>query len=195
MDEKAKLIIKTFGENRVKINEPLLDHTFLQTKGRAKLFFIAFTVRELIRIIETCLQLKVHFLILGTGSKVAISDKGFEGMIIKNRTGNVSVVGVKGKVVRSGLGVREALVEADSGVSVKKLAQFIKDQGLECVEIEKIPGTIGGNLFFNKSLQEKLKSAKVLNRDGLEYKLQARDLNFNRHIILSGIFSFKAKAS
>lgn len=195
MDEKAKLIIKTFGENRVKLNEPLLDHTFLKTKGRAKLFFIAFTLREFIKIIETCLELKVPFLILGTGTKVAISDKGFEGMIIKNRTGNISVVGVKGKVSRSGLGVREALVEVDSGISVKKLAQFIKDQGLECVEIEKIPGTIGGNLFFNKSLQEKLKTAKVLNRDGLEAKLQAKDLNFRTHIILSGIFNFKAKAT
>src|SRR3990167_6899592 len=50
---------------------------------------------------------------------------------------NLKIFGIKGKVSKSGLGVEEALIEAGSGVSLKRLNDYVKSQGLgglECFE-------------------------------------------------------------
>src|SRR3990167_7101732 len=110
---KLKLIADSFGLNRVKLNEPLKNHTHLQIGGLASLFFIAFTTREIIKINDMVKDLKIPFFIFGTGTKIFM-DSGFDGVVVKNRTSNIAVVGVKGKVSRAGMGVREALIEAEA---------------------------------------------------------------------------------
>ena len=98
MDEKIKLIADSFGLARVKFNELLSYQMASGLGGPAKLFFIAFTTEELTKIISMAKDLKLPLMVFGTGSKMMISDQGFEGLVIKNRTQLIKIVGVKGKV-------------------------------------------------------------------------------------------------
>lgn len=193
MNDKFKLIIDSFGKDRFKFNEPLKNYTALNIGGPAKLFFIAFTTSELIEIVKMSRQLEVPFFLFGTGSKMMFSDQGFDGLVIKNRTKNIQTVSVKGRVSRLGIGVEEALTEVDSGVSINKFVEFLNSQDLQTLEFKNIPGSIGGNLFLNKSLQTRVKSIKVLDLQSEIDEIEADELSLKKHIILSAVFRIKAK--
>lgn len=193
MDSKYKLIIDSFGKDRFKLNEPLKEYTALNIGGPAKLFFIVFTTLELIKIIDMCRQLNLPFFIFGTGSKIMMSDLGFAGLVIKNRTKNIHTVSVKGKVSRYGIGVDEALIGVDSGVSIGKFVEYLKSQNLATDDLVNIPGSIGGNLFISKILQSKVKSIKVLDLRSEVDEISAQELSLRRHIILSAVFRIRSK--
>lgn len=193
MDNKFKLIIDSFGKDRFKFNEPVKDYTALGVGGPAKLFFIAFTTFELTRIINMCRQLKVPFFLFATGSKIMISDNGFSGLVIKNRTKNIEIISIKGKVSKFGIGVEEALVETEGGVSIGKLVEFLNSQGLASAEFLNLSGSIGGNLFLSKILQKASKSIKVLNLRSQIEEIGSSELSLKKHIILSANFKIKAK--
>lgn len=193
MENKLKLIVNSFGEERFKFNELIKDYTALNIGGPADAFFIVFTTQELIKIITMCRQLKVPFFLIGTGSKIILSDNGFNGLVIKNRSKNISIVSVKGKVIKFGIGVEEALIEADSGISIVKFSEFLSTQKLEFGEFVNMPGSIGGNLFISNVLQSRSKSIKVLSRDGEVEQVLPKKLSLNKHIILSAVFNIKAQ--
>ena len=193
MDSKFKLITNSFGEDRFKFNEEVKNYTLLNIGGPAKLFFIAFTTHEIIKIVNISRELKVPFLLLGTGSKVMLSDNGFSGLVIKNRTKSIKTVSVKGKVTKFGIGVEEALVEVESGVSINKFVEYLESQNLSTDEFKNIPGSIGGNLFMNAFLQNRTKSIKVLTQNGDLEEITLNLLSLKKHIILSALFKIKAK--
>ena len=193
MDNKFKLIVDYFGKDRFKFNEPLKDYTALNVGGPALILFIAFTSSELIKIIKMCKELKLSFFIFGTGTKIMISDLGFEGLVIKNRTKNIQISGVKGKVTKFGIGIEEALIEVDSGVSINKFIEFLKSQNLSFEEFTGIPGSIGGSLFLSKFLQNISKSIKVLDSRSEIDEISADNLSLKKHIILSAVLRVKAK--
>lgn len=193
MNHKYKLIVDSFGQDRFKFNEPLKDYTASKEGGLAGLFFIAFTEGELIKIISICRDLKLPFFLFGTGSKIMISDSGFSGLVIKNRTKGIQTVSVKGKVTKFGIGVDEAIVEVESGVSIKRWVEYLDSQALETSGFENIPGSIGGNLFLNRFLQNHAKSIKVLDLDSEISQIAVENLSLKRHIIISAVFKIKAK--
>lgn len=190
---KFKLIVDSFGLDRFKFNEPIKDYTALGIGGPAKLFFIAFTIQELIKIINMCRELKLTYFLFGTGSKIMISDLGFEGLVIKNRTKNIQTVSVKGKVSKFGIGIEEALIEVESGVSMKKFSEFLDTQVLQSYDFSNLPGSVGGNLFLNNFLQIKAKSIKVVDWKSDIWDIEPKELSLKKHIVLSAIFKIKAK--
>lgn len=193
MDNRFKLIIDSFGKDRFKFNEPLRDYTALKIGGPAKLFFIAFSSDELVKIVEMCRDLDLPYFLFGTGSKIAISDLGFNGLVIKNRTKNIQTISVKGKVTKYGIGVDEALIEVESGVSLNKWIEYLESQGLETLDFLNIPGSIGGSLFLSKFLQNRTKSIKVLDRSCEISSIGVEILSPREHIIISATFRIKAK--
>src|SRR3989344_8676054 len=136
MDNQYKLIIDSFGKDRFKFNEPLKNYTASGIGGPARLFFIVFTQRELVSIVSMCRQLRLPYFLFGLGSKIMISDLGFDGLVIKNRTKNIQTVSVKGKVTKFGIGVEEAVVEVESVVSIKRWIEYLDSQGLETLGFE-----------------------------------------------------------
>lgn len=193
MDAKFKLIVDSFGRDRFKFNEPLKDYTALSSGGLARVFFIAFTTPELIKIIKICRELKLPFFIFGTGSKIMISDSGIDGLVIKNRTKNIKTVSVKGKVTKFGIGVSEAQIEVDSGVSVNKFCEYLESQGLENSGFKHIPGSIGGNLILNRFLQTKVKSIKILTQSSEIEEISIDNFKAGKDIIISAVFKLSAK--
>lgn len=192
MDNKFKLIIDSFGRDRFKFDESLKDYTTLASDGAAKIFFIAFTSQELIKIVKMCAQLRLPFFIFGTGSKIMISSTGYPGLVIKNRTKNIQTVSVKGKVTKFGIGVEEALIEVDSGVSIAKFCEYLDSQNLASRGFRGIPGSVGGNLFLNRFLQSQVKSIKVLDRASEIEEISVLELSLKKHIVLSALLTVKA---
>lgn len=192
MENKIKLLADTFGRDRVKLDEPLENHTAIRSSGSASLFIIVFTINEIIRIIKLARELKLPYLIFGTGSKILISDRGFAGVVIKNRTSLIAIKGIKGKVSKTGLGVDEALVEVDSGTSMLKLVEFLKEQNLIWQDIDGLSGSIGGNLFLNKELRSRVKSMKILDEYSDIEDVELAKLNLRKQIILSVILRCKS---
>ena len=187
---KLKLIELELGSVRVKYNEPLKYHVASPTEANAKCFYVATTIKELTRVLELAKELKVPFFFYGAGTKVLITED-IEGLTIQNRTSGIRVSGVKGKVSVNGIGVDEAMVEIESGVSLQKSNDFLKDQKLRQFNFPYIPNsTIGGSLYVTPPLQDLVQKVKVF-QDGEISDIDVLDLKRNDYV-LSVILKVKA---
>ncbi len=193
MEELIKLLVRDLGDERVKQNIDLSEHMETGLGSLARAFYIATTKRELIRVIQLCKELKIKYLVMGSGSKMALSEKGFEGLVIKNRSDSLKIFGIKGKVSRAGIGIEEAFLEADSGTSLKRLAEYAARQGLGGLEVlENTLGTLGGSLYILPALREKIHQVETLTPRGVIKVKQLLELS-KEDIILSATFKLKAK--
>ena len=67
----------------VKRNVRLASYTTFKIGGPAKYFFVAKTKEDLIEAVKTANKLRLPFFILGGGSNILVSNKGFNGLVIK----------------------------------------------------------------------------------------------------------------
>ena len=185
MNDKIKLLVNTLGSERVKLNEKLSHHTFSKIGGPAKYFYIATNQNELQRVLNLAYQLDIPIFVLGNGTKFLTSAQGIKGLVVKNRTSQIKIGGVKGKVSQKGLGIEEALVEVDSGVSLGKLNEFLKSQGLkEIINLNSLNATIGGSLQLDPNLDQTIQKIKVWEQ-GEILEIDFIDLKRIRQVVLS----------
>ncbi len=117
-------------------NIPLRDFTTYRIGGPAKYFFIAKTKEDLIAAAKAAKSLKLPIFILGGGSNLLISDKGFKGLVIK-----IDIYDVK---------LRDNKAVVGAGSSLTKLAYLLADNGLSGLEwAAGVPGTVGGAIYGN----------------------------------------------
>lgn len=162
MEEKAKLLANILGEVRIKLHEPLKYHLENATLGEAEVFYIATNLKELEQALNLSHELDIPFLLVGSGTKTVVTDRGIGGFVIKNRASAVKISGLKGKVSAKGIGVDEAMVEVESGVSFEKLNDFLKYQGLKQLEFPFLgKATIGGSFSLIPELQILTQKIKV----------------------------------
>lgn len=181
MDDKIKLLQNEVGENRLKTNVKLRDFFPQASLLTAQALYIATTAYELIRIFKLSKELEIKTQVLGLGSKYQwVTD--FPGLIIKNRSDQLKVFGLKGKVSRLGLGIQEAFLEADSGNSLARVVDFAQNQGfLDLEELRNIIGSLGGSLKYALPLQKAVYQVKVLDKENkisskMVEELKAEDL-------------------
>lgn len=190
MEERLKLITQTIGVERFKWQEKLKAYTFSKSEGVAECFYIVTLQRELIQILEICHDLKVPYFLFGSGTKILLTNK-VPGLVIKNRTSGIKVAGVKGKVSKDGINMEQAMIEADSGISLKKLNEFVTDQKLQSIDgFSSLNSTVGGAIFLDPLLRGATQSLKVWDDDEVtEIKLDELKRSM---VVLSVIFRFKA---
>ena len=66
----------------VRINEPMMKHTSFRAGGAAEWFVIPETVEELKAVLAVCRKADIPWYVVGNGSNLLVSDKGFPGVII-----------------------------------------------------------------------------------------------------------------
>lgn len=191
MDEKIKLLISTLGENRIKENENLKYHTYNKLDVFCEYFYITTSQKELIDILTACLELKIPYSLFSNGTKLIIKKSSVKGLTIKNRSGIIKIGGIKGKVSPTGIGIEEALVEVDSGVSLGKLKEYLAEQKLQnLLHDSSSHSSIGGALFIDERLKQACQKVTVWRkgekRDFDPYSLE-KDM-----VILSAVFRAKA---
>ncbi|MFN3301483.1 MAG: UDP-N-acetylmuramate dehydrogenase [Patescibacteria group bacterium] len=159
------LLLKNELKN-LKFNEPLKNWTTFKIGGPARYFFLAKNEKDLIRAISLVKKLKIKFFILGEGSNVLISDKGFDGMVIKIQNSNFRIQNSK--------------IIADAGVKLSQLVKAATNASLTGLEwAVGIPGTLGGAIYGNAGLVDERKNisalieeVKVLNIKNCKLKIE-----------------------
>src|SRR3989344_7340069 len=121
---------------RIKKNIFLKNHTTFQIGGKAQYFFVAKKKEDIIKGIKTAKKLKTPFFILGEGSNVLISDKGFEGFVIHIKNTDYSI--------------QDTRLYAEAGVLMSVLVRETTRRGLLGLEwAGGLPGTLGGAIRGN----------------------------------------------
>ena len=135
-------------------NVLLKNYTTFRIGGKAEYFFVAKNKKDLIKAISVAKKLKLPFFVLGGGSNLLVSDKGFNGLIIKTQNTKYKIQNTK--------------IMAEAGVMLGELVNILAKTELSGLEwAAGIPGTVGGAIFgnagaFNKSMKDVVKSVEAL---------------------------------
>lgn len=142
MNHAQKLsLIKSMAASygcKIQIYEPLSSHTSFKVGGRCDMIVYPNSADALIEMYSKCKEISLNTYILGNGTNVLFTDRGFKGVIfiISHEMGDISVSGNK--------------LTASAGASLKKLCQTALDNGLTGLEFAYgIPGTVGGAIYMN----------------------------------------------
>ncbi|MDP3784887.1 MAG: UDP-N-acetylmuramate dehydrogenase [bacterium] len=120
----------------IKENVSLKPFTVFQVGGPARFFIDAGSKEEIIRALEWTRDKKVPYFILGLGSNILVSDKGFPGLVIKISGGRIS---------RDG-----DLITVEAGAKMAEVVNFSLQNDLVGFEWAiGIPGTVGGSVRGN----------------------------------------------
>ncbi len=172
----------------------LKDYTTFKIGGPAKYFFIAKTKDDLLKSAKIAKKLKLPVFILGGGSNLLVSDKGFRGLVIQIRNSKFEI--------------RNSIkIYAEAGVKLSDLAVFAGENGFSGFEwAAGIPGaTVGGAVcghaqaFGEKisdwienieTLDTKNLKTKMFSKEQCKFSLKSSIFKKNKNlIIISAIFS------
>lgn len=115
----------------------LAPYTTFKIGGKARLAVFPKSADEAIKVFEMIHKLGADHILLGNGSNVLISDRGFDGIaVILDHMKAYSVSG--------------ELIEAEAGLSLTRIAGIAAENSLTGLEFAYgIPGTVGGGIFMN----------------------------------------------
>ncbi len=173
----------------------LSEHNTLKVGGRARMFIEVDNKEDLKNAIYLANYNHIPYYILGEGTNILISDRGFDGIIIKNKIKHSEFDGEK-----------EYLI-AGSGASMGSLVLGAKKHGLSGLEwASGLPGTLGGAIFGNagccgSSISEHIDFVDVLDpvsltfkhllNDDCQFKYRESVFKKNGYIILGAMLKLK----
>jgi len=112
---------------KFKKNVLLKNYTTFQIGGPAKYFYITKNKTELIKAVKMAKKLKLPFFVLGGGSNLLISDKGFKGLVIKFGQ-PLSLYVSKGLEWAVGIpGTIQGAVWSNAGAFKKSMKEVVKE--------------------------------------------------------------------
>ena len=168
IDALSKIVL---NENIVK-DEPMSRHTTFRCGGPATLFLRPGSEDELVRVVSLLKDNGQPYMLLGNGSNLLVSDKGYQGAVISlERLSELSLEG-------------ETSIRAQAGVLNSRIASFAREHSLAGFEFAAgIPGTIGGAMIMNAGAyggEMKLitTSVRAITPDGEVKELSAEDCDF-----------------
>jgi UDP-N-acetylenolpyruvoylglucosamine reductase len=125
-------------EDGIKKDEPMSRHTSFKVGGLADYFITPKNKEELSKLVKICNKEGLKYCILGNGSNLLVSDKGYRGIII-HLGSHFSNVDIKDDIIIAG-----------SGILLGKLALKASASSLSGLEFAAgIPGSLGGAVFMN----------------------------------------------
>ena len=171
MKIELKDLIPEFSNN-LKLDYDLKKKNWFNIGGKTKAFYKADNLRELIKFLKK-IQNHEKIFVLGAGSNTLITDKKFNGVVIKlnNNFNNLSLL-------------KEEIIIAGSAVTDKSLSEFAMENSLGGFEfLSCIPGTIGGGIkmnagCFKREFKDILISIQALNKSGQVITIPSKNINF-----------------
>ena len=170
-DQFYQKLYQILPEGRIKLKEPMENHTTLRIGGPADYFVTPTGINEIKEIISLCKKDSIPYYVLGNGSNLLVSDQGYRGLIIHLEE-NFSEVSI----------TPDGIVTAQAGILLSKLANLIAKQGFTGFEFAAgIPGTLGGAVTMNAGayggeMKQCLTGAKVLDTNGNILSLEKEEL-------------------
>ena len=170
-----------FPKNLIKGNlkklETLSAHTSFRIGGPAALWAEPKDMEELKKIVIFAKNNKIPTFVMGGGSNVLASDKGFNGIVIHLGAQSFKKIIIKGVKVKVG-----------AGYTTAGLVGLCCNKGLSGLEsLIGIPGTIGGAVYMNaggwssplyKNIGDYITSLKVMDKSGNVKMLKKDKIEF-----------------
>ena len=139
----SKLLVKQLSKlnkNGLTIeNVPMSEHCTFKCGGKARILMEINTLENFLSVMNYIESNDIKYYVLGAGSNILVSDKGYDGIIIK-LGGDLSRIEC----------VEDTLLECGAGVKLS--ACYSKSLELELTGLEcgaGIPATVGGAVFMN----------------------------------------------
>ncbi|KKU02790.1 MAG: UDP-N-acetylenolpyruvoylglucosamine reductase [Candidatus Amesbacteria bacterium GW2011_GWB1_47_26] len=158
---------------QIKENVPLAGYTTLEVGGPAGYLVEAKTRDEILEIRDWAKKEGIEWKMIAGGSNLLVSDEGYPGLIIVNRT-------------------------AGSGMTLDDLVDQMNSRGLVGMEcLAGIPGTVGGAVYGNagaygQTISDHLKGVTTLTgfwpREKCEFGYRESIFKKNKEIILEAEF-------
>ena len=164
-------IIENGNYGILKKNVSFKSLTTFKIGKTAKYVFYPKDVSSLKKVLILLKNNNIKYKIFGNGSNIIVSDKDYDGVIIKLTNLNK-------------LKIDKTLIEVESGYSLMKLANDVIKLGLSGLEWAcGIPGTVGGAVYMNAgayklSISDILIDALVLDENMNIITLNNEDLKF-----------------
>lgn len=208
MKREYKEIIKILGKNKVRINEPMENHTTFKIGGPADLYYEAKTNQDLVKVIKSVSKLSVPYFILGNGSNLLVGDKGYRGMVIKNLVSGAKVIRKLKKPIKfekiKGVPYKAAdpkkylnvigldypderldtEVEVQAGTSLQSFIRWSFKQKLAGLQwFAGIPASVGGAVIhnahgFTRLFSSYISELRVLDKRGIVRSVKASEIDF-----------------
>ena len=160
-----------FNDN-VKFDYDLKKKNWFNIGGKTKIYYKAHNLKDLIKFVKK-IDEKEKIFILSGGSNTLITDKTYNGVVIKlsSNFNNISLLS-------------DEIIIAGSAVSDKSLSEFAMNNSLGGFEfLSCIPGTVGGGIkmnagCFDREFKDILISIQAINKSGQVITIPAKDINF-----------------
>ena len=160
-----------FKQN-IKFDYNLKKKNWFNIGGNTKIYYKADNLKELTKFLKI-IGNKEKIFVLGGGSNTLITDKTYDGVVIKllDNFNNISLLS-------------EDIIIAGSSVSDKSLSEFAMNNNLGGFEfLSCIPGTVGGGIkmnagCFNREFKDILISVQAINKSGQAIMIPAKEIDF-----------------
>ena len=161
------------GDEGVKLEEAMSRHTSFKVGGNAQIFVEPKDEETLKRLLELINTEKINYYVIGNGSNMLVSDKGYKGIIISML-----------KFTFPSL-IENESITISAGKTLKELTELACENSLSGLEFAYgIPGSVGGAVFMNagaydKEIKEVLDKVKVMDKEGKILSLNAGELDLS----------------
>jgi UDP-N-acetylmuramate dehydrogenase len=156
----------------VEKNKNLAEFASFKVGGPADLFLVPKKIESLKELIPLIIESNLPYFILGRGSNLIISDKGYRGIIIYTASLN-------------NYQIKNNIITAQSGLELKEIADFAYKYSLSGFEFAAgIPGSLGGALYMNAGayggeMKDVIVKAQFVNQKGKLIELNKEELNLD----------------
>ena len=195
MDQRVENELKkVLSERQGKNGEPMEMHTTFRVGGPADYFVLPETKEELRETVLLCRREEMPYYILGNGSNLLVSDKGYRGVIIQVFK-SMNKIRVDGNCIH-----------AQAGALLSAIAARALEKSLKGFEFASgIPGTLGGACVMNAGayggeMKQVLKQVTVLDSEGNILAIPSEDLEMGYrtsiiakegHIVLEAVIELE----
>jgi len=171
MEINLEELLSEFNNN-VKFDYDLKKKNWFNIGGKTKIFYKADNLKELIKFLKKIAN-KDKIFVLSGGSNTLITDKTYDGVVIKlsNNFNNISLLS-------------NDIIIAGSAVGDKSLSEYAMNNSLGGFEfLSCIPGTVGGGIkmnagCFGKEFKDILISIQAINKSGQVITIPAKEIDF-----------------
>ncbi len=178
LDRSSKKWLADQFQNRAVFDEPMAAHTSFRVGGPAAAFVEPETLEDLCELISWAQEQQHAFLVVGKGTNLLVTDKGYDGIVI-------SLCRCLNRIAILGRAHDRVQVRAMAGTSLSRLCAFAVRNGLKGMNFALgIPGTVGGAILMNAGTSygwtaDVLDQAVFLRPTGDLIAIPRKQLNFS----------------
>lgn len=191
--DRLKVPLSEFAQEiRFEQNYPISKLTTFGIGGQADWVAFCRTANDVIGAVEFCKQKQIDFFVIGGGSNILASDKGYRGMLIVLQIDDFEI--------------KDTMIRCGAGFSLARMVELAVDAGLAGLEpLAGIAGTVGGAIVGNAGaygtsisaclsdvdLYHPIKGLYTEKKQCLDYRYRHSNLKGSPNIVISGRFQLK----